>query len=366
MILEAQHLYSLATAAYVVTSLVIASVRWFHMCHPYDRKPEYYYPARRACTIIYLSAIVLLPYVFLPDRNGVWLLVKAYFLPVDLFFLTVMQFSYFGSVKHWRAWHRPTFLLGGIALLALLSGPAVSLVGGDNVNSMAIGNAIIRVLGLFMTGVCLFASWMIRRWTKQVSTDDYSNPEDFPANFARRVTRMALATVVLLWVANLLDSRAVMAVIQLFIGCMSVHLLISALHPHRHRDLEEEEEPKEEGVAESDAQLYARQVSAGKVKTILSAIRKYVEEDEAFLDPHLTLQDVADGIGHNRTYVAGVFKKELGGFYTYVNMLRLQYAENYARQFPRASLSEIAMASGFGTRRTYLAAKAKLGPGSSS
>lgn len=60
---------------------------------------------------------------------------------------------------------------------------------------------------------------------------------------------------------------------------------------------------------------------------ILDAIRTVVEEQELFLDPHLTLQDVADRCGYNRTYVSGLVKEE----------------------------------SGFGSRQSYYAIKNRLG-----
>ena len=95
------YFYGLAAAAYVITCLVVASVRWFHMCRPYDRNPRYYYPGRRAATLIYLSALFIVPYVIYPDSHLAWLLVRAYFLPVDLYFLTILiltlipEFKYF-------------------------------------------------------------------------------------------------------------------------------------------------------------------------------------------------------------------------------------------------------------------------------
>ena len=44
MVLTLPYFYSLAAALYINTCLVVAAVRWFHMCRPYDRNPHYYYP----------------------------------------------------------------------------------------------------------------------------------------------------------------------------------------------------------------------------------------------------------------------------------------------------------------------------------
>ena len=46
---------------YIMGCLVIAAVRWFHMCRPYDRNPLYYYPGRKATTLAYLMSLTLIP-----------------------------------------------------------------------------------------------------------------------------------------------------------------------------------------------------------------------------------------------------------------------------------------------------------------
>lgn len=349
MINGLQYFYGIAATSFVVTCLIIAAVRWFHMCRPYNRKPDYYYPGRRAATIIYLSAIFVIPYIVSPDNTGAWLLVKAYFLPVELFFLAILLFSYFGTVMHWRTWRRPTFLFGLIALMAILSGPVIALLGGDNIDSHRIGNWIVFSLGIFMTGFCVLAIYVVLRWVRRIDVEDYSNPEDFPVTFARRMIRLMIVTMVLLWITAISDNRTVMAALQIVLSLASVLLLTSALHPHRQRNPEEEEEPQA-----------ARALPASRAKALADTVRRVVEEEEAFLDPHLTLHDVATRCGSSRTYIANVFKTEFGGFFTYVNTLRLNYAKEYQEAHPKASIAEIASESGFGSRQTYYSVKAKL------
>ena len=361
MITEATYFHGVVAGMYVMACLVIAAVRYFHMCRPCDRHPDYYYPGRKATTVIYLSALFLLPYIFFPESDGAWLLVKAYFLPMVLYFLTILLFSYFGTVMHWRKWRRPTLILGGIALLTLFTGPAMALLksGRGGFDSVRLGNGIILVLGLFMTGVCLFAVRTVLRWTARIDVEEYSNPDDFPVNFARKMVRMMLVTMAMLWVAALLDSRNVMAALQLLLTGSSVLMLVSALPPHRH-GMPEEEQPAPEQPA---AKVYSYKLPPAKAKSIATAIRRVVEEEQAFLDPHLTLQDVAVRCGFNRTYVAGIFKTEFGGFFHYVNALRLRYADEYRTAHPTASVAEITDASGFGSRQSYYAVKEEMEKG---
>lgn len=355
----ATYFYALATVSYVVTCLVAAAVRWFHMCRPYDRNPGYFYPGRKAATLIYLSALILLPYIFLPENNGAWLLVKAYFLPMELYFLTLLLFSYFGSVMHWHKWRRPTLILGAIALLALLAGPAVALAGNERMDNTAIGNYIIWAVGFFMTATCLYSAKKVLSWAAKIDVEEYSNPEDFPVNFARRMVRLLVVTVVLLWIAALSDNKTVMAVLQLLLSCSSVLLLISALHPHRHGAPEEKPDAKADAAS---PHVYSYNLTPAKTRAIADAIRQVVEEQQAFLEPHLTVQDVAARCGYNRTYIAGIIKSEFGGFFSYVNNLRLDYADEYRKAHPQASVGEIAAESGFGSRPTYYSVRAKLRP----
>ena len=358
MISTLTYFHGIVAGMYMMACLVIAVVRWFHMCKPCDRNPDYFYPGRKAVTIIYLTSLFLIPYILFPETNGTWLLVKAYFLPMLLYFLAILLFSYFGSVMHWRKWRKPTLLLGAVAMLALFCGPVIGLLGrGGDLDAVKLGNYIILGLGVFMTGFCLFAVRVVRRWVARIDVEEYSNPEDFPVNFARKMVRLLMLAVALLWVAALSDNRTVMAILQMLLAGGSVGMLISALHPHRNGAPEEEEEAAREAAS---PQVYSYHLSRAKTRSIADAIRRVVEEDQAFLDPHLSMQDVATRCGFNRTYVAGIFKTEFGGFFHYVNVLRLKYADDYRTAHPASSISELADAAGFGSRQTYYKVKKAL------
>jgi AraC-like DNA-binding protein len=360
------YFYGLAATVFVVTSLIIAAVRWFHMCRPYDRNPRYYYPARPAITMIYLSSVVLIPYVINPDSHTAWLIVKTYFLPVDIYFITILLFSYFGGVKQWRKWRVPTIALGIIAALTMLT--AVSWTQSDVYDgTLDIIETIIIGIAAVMTIVCFWAVTIVVRWARNANNEDYSNPDDFPVSFACRALLMLIPTVVLQWAAALSDSKAAMAALQLYLSVASVALLISALHPHRQtnpikdQDMEESINGKR-ATKGKNTPYYSRNLPNDKVQEIIKAIREEMEQRKAFLEPHLTMQDVASRIGYNRTYVAAVFKNHLGGFFTYVNTLRLDYADEYRNKHPKASVIEISNESGFNSRTTYYAVQAKIRP----
>lgn len=368
------HICSLAAMTYVVTGVVVACIRWFHVCHPYDRDPDYYFPGRKAISLFFISSILLLPYVFAPGNPWAWVLVKVFFLPYNLYFLALLLFSYFGSVMQWRQWRRPaifmgvpTFLMLGLVLVLSLL-PQDCLAGTEH--ALMVARWINIGIGLLMTVMFIFSVRIVFSWVKKFDENEFSNPEDFPVNFAQRVISLLIASIALLWVAAIVDRQWLMALIQLILSILAVGFLIRALHPQRHRPLEEEEEERKPVRKEAAAattgekHTYSYNLTEAKTKSIISAIRRTVVRDKAFLNPHLSLQEVAEQCGVNRSYVSQVFKTELGGFFNYVNNLRLDYAEAYQKEHPDAPVHEVASESGFGSRQTYYSVKSRLRPSS--
>ena len=364
MAVDIPYVSGLTTTFFIAVNLVFAAVRWFHMCRPYDKDPDYYYPGRRIATLVSLSALLLIPYAWNPYPPVHWLIVKAYFLPAELFFLTIMLLSYFGNVMQWQKWKRPALWAGVPGLAGLILVPALAgLFQRWGIGSIPLANTVVLCLGGLMTLVCLWAVGMVLHWSKHVDDEEYSNPHDFPQVFARKNVYRMLVTLAFIWVAALSDNRAVMALLQLYMSGLSVLLLIGILPPQRQRiekqDVPAEPEPAEEETA-SSTEFYNRTLSESKALTILSAISEVVVEQQAFLEPHLTIQDVADRAGYNRTYIAGLFKTELGGFFHFINTLRLEYADKYQKEHPDSTLSEIISESGFASRTTYYTVKARL------
>lgn len=366
------HICSLAAMTYVVMGVIVACIRWFHVCHPYDRDPDYYFPGRKAISLFFLSSILLLPYVFSPGNPWTWVLVKAFFLPYNIYYLTLLLFSYFGSVMQWRKWRGPaicigvpTFLMLGLALVLSLL-PQNQLAGAEH--ALMVAKWIIIGLGLLMTVMFIFSVRIILSWVKTIDENEFSNPADFPVNFAQRMISLLIASIALLWIAAIVDRQWLMALLHLILSVLAVGFLIRALHPQRHRPLEEEEVVEEDGktvvVTAGEKHTYSYNLTEAKTKSIISAIRRTVVREKAFLNPHLSLQDVAEQCGVNRSYVSRVFKTELGGFFSYVNNLRLDYAEAYQKEHPEAPIHEIAAESGFGSRQTYYSVKSRLRPSS--
>lgn len=353
MAISESYLCGLAAAVYVTTCLVVAAVRWFHMCRPYNRNPRYYYPGRPFVTVSWLSSLCLIPYVLNPESTDAWLLARMYFLPVTLYHFVIILFSYFGSVMQWKKWLSPVIIAGTPVVLALLFTLVVAIIPGEQASLHSVTTFLLQILGLLITAVCFTAIAIVWVWANRFDPDDFSNPADFPVSQARRWLVMVALNTALCWTGSLLGSPLVLAVIQLLISLSCVVFVITALHPNRSRPVEEPSQASLEPAQQ-------RSIPKKKQEEILSAIKTVVEKQEAFLDPHLTLQDVADRTGYSRTYISGLVKSELGGFVNYVNRLRLAYVDSYLKDNPDATLGEAIDAAGFGSRPTYYSMKSKM------
>ena len=113
-------------------------------------------------------------------------------------------------------------------------------------------------------------------------------------------------------------------------------------------------------IARGRAVAYAA-VNAAMIDTYWKiGQRIVVEEQEAYLEPHLTIQDVADRCGYSRSSVAGAIKSEYGGFFDYINGLRIKSMAAYQNQHPEATVQEAAEVCGFASRQAYYMVKARL------
>ena len=88
--------------------------------------------------------------------------------------------------------------------------------------------------------------------------------------------------------------------------------------------------------------------------SLASRFRRLMMDEQLFLQPSLTLSDVAERLHTNKTYVSKMVNQYYKlGFPELLNILRVDYAQQYIRSHPNASQEEIARASGFLSASTF-------------
>lgn len=380
MFSQTELIYSIACTAYVVTCLMFAAVRWFHVCPGAKENKSYYHPDRKLLTLFYAVPIILLPYVLNPASHASWLLVKGYYPLTHFFYCAVLLFNYFGKVRQWRRW-----LSSGIAASVLVSIAAALLLAVSLMPECKINeawehtlNSIIIAVGLLMTIYCGVAIWQVWQWIHEYSTDNFSNIDDFPLPYARGVIVIPIIHALLIWPMVLLDSPKWLATMQLLLAVFNIFFLISALPSKRkgnpleqmiedNREADNEEVleqtlPTEEHPEMTEQRSKERQMDIPEQtrQKIADGIEKALVRQRLYLNPNLRLKEVVDVCGYSQAYVSRVLREQYGGFFDYVNILRCRHVDEYIARHPEVTKEEAIIKSGFKDRQNYYRIKKHL------
>ena len=88
--------------------------------------------------------------------------------------------------------------------------------------------------------------------------------------------------------------------------------------------------------------------------SLLTRFRTLMLSDQLFLRPSLSLQDVADRLNTNKTYISKLVNNTYNmSFPEFLNTLRVDYAQQYIRNHPNAKQEEIAKSCGFLSASTF-------------
>lgn len=362
-------IYSDACLVVIVTGLICATIWLCHMCRPFDKEKDYFYPARIQVSAAYASiALLMIPYWLDPMNDAVMLAVRI----AGIVFYPICFSLLFGRYFEGRRRHAPLYLaalsLTFTALLALIvlavclpektfaAGRALMAAGG--VLSIAFSVELVRQLG------------RIRRRINNFHQQNFSNEDDFPYIFAEKVIFLPVIWIVLEWVIFISGSRDIKAILDLLFSVAMVALLCAVLHPqkplrtapaereadlHQREDLPELARPVEEFAEniedeEDDAELEAAFHDEDTKKRVLEIIGR------RFREPHLQKKDVLAEIERGKVHQANLFIRSVG-YYNLINMFRLEYARQYAAANPNFKQAVIAQASGFSSGSSFSKAK---------
>lgn len=99
---QVEFFYSLACYTVILSGTFCAIVRWCHMCHPFDKQGDYFYPARRQMTFFYAATALQLPYVLCPADSGTWFFARSFGILYYPVCFAMLYHRYFQMGKMWR------------------------------------------------------------------------------------------------------------------------------------------------------------------------------------------------------------------------------------------------------------------------
>ena len=228
-----ENFYSLACYTYILSGVICAFVRWFHMCRPFDQRSDYFYPARRQVTFFYAATALQLPYMLCPGDPGSWFFARSFgilYYPVcfALLYHRFFQMRHLWSKKLSIAYFCSPFLLLGALFVIVVFHQNDLLLPYKR-----LWECIMVCVSILLTYRLVKECRWVAKKVESYHTQNYSNESDFPFTFAKNMLYLPAVWLIVMWTLFLLDNQMVKAFIDLIMAAWHVLLLCRILHPSR-------------------------------------------------------------------------------------------------------------------------------------
>lgn len=230
---QPENFYSLACYTYILSGVICAIVRWFHMCRPFDQRSDYFYPARRQVTFFYAATALQLPYMLCPGDPGSWFFARSFgilYYPVcfALLYHRFFQMRHLWSKKLSIAYFCSPFLLLGALFVIVVFHQSDLLLPYKR-----LWECIMVCVSILLTYRLVKECRWVAKKVESYHTQNYSNESDFPFTFAKNMLYLPAVWLIVMWTLFLLDNQMVKAFIDLIMAAWHVLLLCRILHPSR-------------------------------------------------------------------------------------------------------------------------------------
>ena len=366
---NASSLYSDAALVFIVTGLICAVFRWFHMCRPYDREEKYFYPARKMVAF-FCAAIALLeiPYYIWPLNDGVLNYTRVLgviYYPL-CFAMLFRRYFRWEKVEGKGEWTLFASIMGLLVILMVTAIVKPSFFETYSFWILSSGG----ILSIALTAILVMRLLWIYRKIDDFHHQNYSSDDDFPYRFAERTLWLPVVWILAVWAILIFGNRELKAAMDLLLSGGVVCFVVFILHPQRMLtskgtdtvadSIEEAEEMRmeeevemifeESEVSENEDDNDEYEIDEDAKRQVLDVILR------RFKEQHLQKKDVLAEVDKGKAAPASRFIANVG-YYNLINMFRLEYARLYSEANPNEKQSAVAAASGFASGSSYSKAK---------
>ena len=253
--------------------------------------------------------------------------------------LTYAVFIFESTMPHWLSWRRMLLLV--LPFVAFTVAYALWPVKGVTI-------AYAVFLWFFAWTIVAIGFFKARRQIAYVR-QNYSDIERIDVSWLHPVFLFAIVTQLAWLVVSLYDTW--LTDVLYYLICIALWLLMLHYSWDYHPILV----PEPESMTVSREPLQRDYAFAGQLE-------RTMEDEQLYLNSSLTLQDLAQAVGSNRTYVSNyLLQVRQQTFYDYVNQLRIEKKSiPLMLQHPEYTLEHVANESGFRSLSTFRRAFVKL------
>ena len=222
---------------------------------------------------------------------------------------------------------------------------------------MALFQAYIRqfcklVFAIEVIATVVIGSMMIRRYDRMVD-EFYADTDDKSMRNIQSILYLLLTIAVLSFIVNIIgrarftDHEIILTTTSLMFSALLFAIGYEGLH--RHFSIIDMRTNKEQ-VSNDDSAALKDAVNRSMTERIIAL----VENDKIYLQPDLKLDDLAQMMHTNRTYIYQAVNQQMGiSFNEFINRYRIAHAKRLMASDPTLSMNDVALHSGFASLSSF-------------
>ena len=222
---------------------------------------------------------------------------------------------------------------------------------------MALFQAYIRqfcklVFAIEVIATVVIGSMMIRRYDRMVD-EFYADTDDKSMRNIQSILYLVLTIAILSFIVNIIgrarftDHEIILTTTSLMFSALLFAIGYQGLH--RHFSIIDMRTNKEQ-VSNDDSAALKDAVNRSMTERIIAL----VENDKIYLQPDLKLDDLAQMMHTNRTYIYQAVNQQMGiSFNEFINRYRIAHAKRLMASDPTLSMNDVALLSGFASLSSF-------------
>ena len=222
---------------------------------------------------------------------------------------------------------------------------------------MALFQAYIRqfcklVFAIEVIATVVIGSMMIRRYDRMVD-EFYADTDDKSMRNIQSILYLVLTISILSFIVNIIgrarftDHEIILTTTSLMFSALLFAIGYEGLH--RHFSIIDMRTNKEQ-VSNDDSTALKDAVNRSMTERIIAL----VENDKIYLQPDLKLDDLAQMMHTNRTYIYQAVNQQMGiSFNEFINRYRIAHAKRLMASDPTLSMNDVALQSGFASLSSF-------------
>jgi len=287
-------------------------------------------------------------------------------LAMPLFYLYVLSVCYSDFKLKWKHLVHllPIILVNLVFLprLYLASDADTKLLSGDLDHMPEI--YLIQILIEFQYVFYIVGAFLILKKYREIYLENYTNASTSTYKYLFQMTTVFLIAHCLVALKNLLrysDYRQIFLWLNVVVGSVALFitcwLVMKALnHPELFRGINSKLQLTKDILPEVEEKTASKNVQNDAISSQISTLKQYMAEQEPFLDPSLTIQELANQIDIPVRDLSVLINHHMDQhFFDFVNEYRIQKAMGILKDQSRSQLTvlEILYEVGFNSKSSF-------------